>query len=189
MTWINIHSDSYYGNIDFQHLRVNNADATNRKCHNSEAGKNFFAAQQQLLRIDMTPMVDLGFLLITFFVFTATISTPAATDLYMPKDGSITNPLPERLALTLLLDDDNTIYYYPGDFIEAVKANGIFKTSYSTTFGLGKIIRQKQKDIDARRKFADARQGLMLLIKPGSKSTYKNVVDALDEAVIHDVKK
>jgi hypothetical protein len=54
---------------------------------------------------------------------------------------------------------------------------------------LGKIIRQKQTDIDASGKFADGRRGLMLLIKPGSESNYKNVIDALDEAVINDVKK
>lgn len=107
----------------------------------------------------------------------------------MPKDGLIADPLPESLALTVLLDDDNTIYYYHGDFTEAIKANHIFETGYSTTFGLGKIIRQKQKDIDARGKFGAGRRGLMLLIKPGAKSNYKNVVDALDEAVINDVRK
>ena len=118
-------------------------------------GKSFSLAKKQQLTIDMTPMVDLGFLLITFFVFTTTISTPPVTDLHMPKDGLITNRLPEDLALTLLLDGDNTIYYYHGDFTEAVKANNIFETGYSTTSGLGKIIRQKQKDIDASGKFAD----------------------------------
>jgi len=152
-------------------------------------GKSFSHAKKPQLAIDMTPMVDLGFLLITFFVFTTTISAPTVTDLHMPKDGLISNSLPESLALTLLLDDDNKIYYYQGDFTEAVKANNILGTGYSTTSGLGKIIRQKQKDIDASGKFADGRRGLMLLIKPGPKSNYKNVVDALDEAVINDVRK
>lgn len=151
--------------------------------------KSFSQAKKQLLTIDMTPMVDLGFLLITFFVFTTTISSPTVTDLYMPKDGLITNPLPETLALTLLLAHDDKIFYYHGDFTKAVKTNNIFETRYSTTPGLGKMIRQQQKDIDAGGKFPDGRHGLMLLIKPGSKSSYKNVVDALDEAVINDVKK
>ena len=154
-------------------------------------GKSFSPTKKQILRIDMTPMVDLGFLLITFFVFTTTISAPMVTDLYMPRDNSVTNPptLPENLALTLLLDDNNKVYYYHGDFTKAIKANNIFETGYSTTFGLGKIMRQKQKDIDASGKFTEGRKGLMLLIKPGSKSVYKNVIDALDEAVINDVKK
>ena len=137
-------------------------------------------------------MVDLGFLLITFFIFSTTISSPMVTDLYMPKD-SVKNPtptpLPESLALTVLLDDNNKIYYYHGDFTKAIKTNKIFETGYSTTSGLGKIIRQKQNDIDISLKFADGRWGLMLLIKPGSRSSYKNVVDALDEAVINHVKK
>ena len=139
----------------------------------------------------MTPMVDLGFLLITFFVFTTTMSMQKATDLFMPKDDSITNPtkLPQGLALTLLLDGDNNAYYYHGDFKDALKGNEVFETNYSTYEGIGKVIRQKQKDIDAAGEFAEGRKGLMLLIKPTFKSNYKNVVDAMDEAVINDVRK
>ena len=73
-------------------------------------GKSFSQAKKQPLTIDMTPMVDLGFLLITLIVFTTTISSPTATDLYMPQDGLITNPPPESLALTLLLANTNKIY-------------------------------------------------------------------------------
>lgn len=157
---------------------------------NMRKGRSFSHNKKQILRIDMTPMVDLGFLLITFFVFTTTMSTPKATDLFMPKDDLINpQPLPNSLALSLLLDDNNKVYYYHGDFNEAANANKIFETNYSTYDGIGKVIRQKQQDIDASGKFADGRKGLMLLIKPTSKSSYKNVVDALDEAVINDVKK
>ena len=156
--------------------------ATTRK------GKSFSHNKKQMLRIDMTPMVDLGFLLITFFVFTTTMSTPKATDLFMPKEGD-PGDLPRSLALTLLLGDNDKIYYYQGDFKDAIKTNEIFETGYSTYAGIGKIIRQKQKEFDASGKFVEGRRGLMLLIKPTSESVYKNVVDALDEAVINDVKK
>ena len=153
-------------------------------------GRSFSHNKKQVIRIDMTPMVDLGFLLITFFVFTTTMSTPKATDLFMPKDDiSPPQALPTSLALSLLLDDNNKVFYYNGDFKEAVSANKIFETNYSTYEGIGKIIRQKQKAIDASGKFADGRKGLMLLIKPTSRSVYKNVIDALDEAVINDVRK
>ena len=159
---------------------------------NVRKGKSFSHNKKQLLKIDMTPMVDLGFLLITFFVFTTTISTPTVTDLFMPKDPIDEKDPPKLindLALTLLLDDNNKIYYYHGIFSDAVNTNNIYETNYSTYEGIGKIIRQKQKNIDAGGKFADGRRGLMLLIKLTSKSVYKNVIDALDEAVINDVKK
>ena len=158
---------------------------------NERKGRSFSHTKKQAIRIDMTPMIDLGFLLITFFVFTTTISTPTVTDLYMPKDTVDIDPpkLIDDLALTLLLDDNNKVYYYNGVFNDAVRSNKIFETNYSTYTGLGTIIRQKQKDIDASGKFPDGRKGLMMLIKPTSKSAYKNVVDALDEAVINDVKK
>src|SRR5688572_15589686 len=151
-------------------------------------GQSFSHTKKQAIRIDMTPMVDLGFLLITFFIFTTTISTPSVTDLFMPKVGD-QMPLPKSLAVTFVLDENDKIYFYEGDFNEALEANEIFATTYSTYTGMGNVIRQKQKDIDASGKFADGRKGLMVLIKPGSKSVYKNVVDALDEAVINDVKK
>ena len=159
--------------------------AVNRK------GASFSGTKKHLLNIDMTPMVDLGFLLITFFVFTTTMSTQKATDLFMPKDNSITDPvnLPQSLSLTLLLDRDDKIYYYHGYFIDASKTTEVFQTNYSTYEGIGKIIRQKQKDIDVAGKFSEGRKGLMLLIKPTSNSKFKNVVDALDEAVINDVRK
>jgi len=140
----------------------------------------------------MTPMVDLGFLLITFFVFTTTMSTPKAADLFMPKepDNSIdTQTLADGLALTILLDDDNKIYYYHGDMQKAMKANEIYETNFSTYEGIGKVIRQKQKDIDATGKFSDGHRGMMMILKPTSSSIYKNVIDALDEVMINDVKK
>ena len=157
---------------------------------NGRKGRSFHQNKKQIIRIDMTPMVDLGFLLITFFVFTTTMATPKTTDLFMPKDDlTHPQPLPNSLALSLLLDDNNKVYYYNGDFKEAANANRIFETNYSMYEGIGKIIRQKQKEIDVSGKFADGRKGLMLLIKPTSGSVYKNVIDALDEAVINDVRK
>lgn len=158
--------------------------ATGRKA------KTFSPAKKQILRIDMTPMVDLGFLLITFFVFTTTVSTPKVADLFMPTDQPTDRQkLPRDLALTLLLDDNNKIHYYNGDMEHAMKANEIHQTGYSTFEGIGRLIRQKQKEIDASRKFKEGRKGMMVIIKPTTASSYKNIVDILDEIMINDVKK
>ena len=105
-------------------------------------GKSFSHSKKQILRIDMTPMVDLGFLLITFFVFTTTMSIPKATDLFMPSDKPDPKPpkLIDDLALTILLIENNKIYYYNGNWEDAKNNNQIFETNYSTYNGIGKIM-------------------------------------------------
>jgi biopolymer transport protein ExbD len=137
-------------------------------------------------KTDMTPMVDLGFLLISFFVITTELSKPAAIDLNMPKEGP-PMPLGNSDALTVLLGKNNSIYYYHGDWNDAMKGNEIFQTNFSVKDGLGKVIREKQQRLDARN--TKGRNGLMLLIKPGENAAYSNIIDMLDEALINNVKK
>lgn len=136
------------------------------------------------LRIDMTPMVDLGFLLITFFIFTTTISTPSVTSLIMPKEGD-PSPLRESNALTFLLGDRNKVYSYRGKWETAYAGNQIVTTDYNIYEGIGKIIRDQQSDLAQD----NSKDQLMVIIKPSPNSNYKNVIDALDEATINDVKK
>lgn len=138
------------------------------------------------LRTDMTPMVDLGFILITFFVITVQLNKPVGMKLNMPKDGPPTD-LGESAALTVLLDDEK-IYYYHGSWKDASSRNEIYPTTLSEMTGLGKIIREKQKWLDVHDK-KEGRIALMLLIKPTSKASYKTVIDALDETTINAVKK
>lgn len=148
-------------------------------------GCSFAKSKKSIPRIDMTPMVDLGFLLIAFFVFTTSLSKPMATDLYMPKEGDSTN-ISDQLSMTVLLDHNNSVCYYYGNWEEAKTSGNIFKTNYSTWQGLGRVIREKQKDIQMNAK--DPKE-LMLIVKPLSRSSYKNVVDVLDEIMINDVRK
>ena len=138
-------------------------------------------------KTDMTPMVDLGFLLITFFVITTELSKPATLDLNMPKEGS-PMPLGSSDALTVLLGKNNTICYYHGDWNEAMKTKEIFQTNFSVKDGLGKVIREKHQRLDTSN-IKEGRRGLMLLIKPGEDAVYSNVIDMLDEALINGVKK
>jgi biopolymer transport protein ExbD len=131
------------------------------------------------LKIDMTPMVDLGFLLITFFIFTSSISESKALKLTMPATGPPIK-ISELKSLTVLLAKDNVIYYYFGKF---VPGRQLAHTNYHPGNGLGKIIRAKQKEL------GNARNELMILIKPTENSTYNNVVNLLDEIQINAVKK
>lgn len=138
-------------------------------------------------RIDMTPMVDLGFLLICFFVITTTMSQPRAADLFVPKDGPPID-IANSKTLTVLLDKDNGIYYYHGSWENALAANGILSSGYLYSDGIGNIIREKQKRLEVLNLDKEKGKGLILVIKASEKSSYKNLVDMLDEVLINDVK-
>lgn len=136
-------------------------------------------AKKASTRVDLTPMVDLGFLLITFFIFTTTMSQPTAMNLFLPKDTDKPeeqNKAKESGALTLLLGSDNRVYYYEG----TLDPNGAnFKSS--TMKQIREIIIGKKRSTNA--------EDLVIVIKPGQESTYKNVVDILDEMTINDIKR
>lgn len=136
-------------------------------------------------RVDLTPMVDLGFLLITFFIFTTTMSQPTAMKLFLPKDTEKPeeqNKAKESGALTILLGKDNHVFYYEG-ILTTENANANFK---SANFGTG------EDGIRAeilRKKASTDEKDLVVVIKPSNDCEYKNVVDILDEMAINDVKR
>lgn len=136
----------------------------------------------------MTPLVDLGFLLISFFVITTEMSRPFTTDLYMPKLEGRSTTLGESDALTFLLTKDNTIYYYHGDWEKALQNSRVFKTSIHQKPELRKLISDKQHYLDRYNK-KEGRKGLMLLIKPDKYAAYGNIIDILDEVLIQDLRK
>jgi biopolymer transport protein ExbD len=130
-------------------------------------------------KVDMTPMVDLGFLLITFFIFTTTMSTPKAFKLNVPDDTAKEEEKNEAKAsgaFTVLLSKDNHIYYYEG---QLAPDGSNFKTS-------------NFKDIRAeilKKKANTPEKDLVVIIKPNEDSNYKNVVDMLDEMQIAEIKR
>jgi len=138
------------------------------------------------LRIDMTPMVDLGFLLITFFVITTVLSKPTVMKLAMPNDSNgPSDELGESYVLTLLLGGEKN-YYYEKGWEQAIKGQGIYEINMG---GIREVINRKQQVLDDTLVYKEGRKGLMILIKPSGKAKYKTVVDMLDEAVISGVKK
>jgi biopolymer transport protein ExbD len=149
-------------------------------------------AKKLSTRIDMTPMVDLGFLLITFFIFTATMSTPTTMRLIMPKDEK--NPenqteVKESAALTILLGGNNGIYYYEGQ----MKADGSnFKSS--TYKEIRDVIQTKRTNVMQMGKSLgyhpdSTDRDLVVVIKPNENATYKNTVDVLDEMTINNIRR
>jgi biopolymer transport protein ExbD len=133
------------------------------------------------LRIDLTPMVDLGFLLISFFVFTTTLSQPKAMKLAMPNDRNIkdSSKVEETKTLNLILTANNDAYAYIGSELNRIKNIG------SNSTAMRDAIIQKKNEL---RNIYGSDSGMIVLIKPTSYSTYANVVHALDEMLICDIK-
>jgi hypothetical protein len=139
-------------------------------------------------RVDLTPMVDLGFLLITFFVFTTGMKEPTGLPLHMPDDKSVTIPtnVGESTALTVIPLSDGQVFYYHGSAANA-RANKLYgSTRFSFEHGIGNIIRAKQKNLDNNPRFT--RADLMLLIKPGNHSSLNNFINTMDEVLLNDLK-
>lgn len=139
-------------------------------------------------RIDMTPMVDLGFLLVSFFIFTTTISSPHSMSLSIPPSTTINgSAIRESNALTLLLDKDNKVFVYEGRWQEAKQNNQVLLSGFYSGKGIADRIRQKQNLLD--RNHMNGREDMVLMIKPGRGASYGNMIDALDEALINNVKR
>ena len=159
-------------------------------------------AKKLSTRVDMTPMVDLGFLLITFFIFTSTMQTPTTLSLNMPKDEKDPEKQNEAKAsgaLTVMLGKNDQVFYYPG---ELLPDGSNFK---STNFkGIRQVIIDKKKEVIANhvhnsqcaeiqsRNNGDQNsckdRDLVVVIKPNEEANYKNTVDILDEMTINAVK-
>lgn len=130
-------------------------------------------------RVDLTPMVDLGFLLITFFIFTTTMSEPTAMRLFLPKDTEKPedqNKVKASGALSIMLGKDNQIFYYAG---ELLPDGSNFKSA--TYKEIRQVIIDKKKSTNP--------EDFVVVIKPGPEATYKNTVDILDEMAINEVKR
>ncbi|MEY4874955.1 MAG: hypothetical protein RL708_104 [Bacteroidota bacterium] len=144
-------------------------------------------------RVDMTPMVDLGFLLVTFFMVTTTFSKPMVMELGMPdkiQDKTKQLPVKNSRAITLILGSDNRVFYYlgTGENPEETKIEvGYFNDGKKSIRQA--ILRRKEEVASNPNLSAKERaDGAVVLIKPDEKSNYKNVVDILDEMKICDIK-
>lgn len=173
-------------------------------------------AKKQSTRVDMTPMVDLAFLLLTFFVLTSTFSKPKAMEINFPADNE--DPSKNQKvnnAITFLLTKEDKIFYYSGEFYPKDNKDGKAPTAFlQSNFskdGLRKLLLEKNRPtIEAinaleekykKKEIADTTfkrlaigekgkfEALTVLVKTDDKATYKNVIDLIDELNITQVGK
>jgi len=145
-------------------------------------------------RVDLTPMVDLGFLLITFFMFTTTMSKPKTMEIQMPfKEDNMKedekSKVKESTAMTILLSKDHRIYYYYGIGSDATKPPELKVTGFKDQDGIRDAIIAKKKEvqglISAGQLSADDK--LTIMVKPADNSTTDDLINVLDEMTINAV--
>ena len=124
-------------------------------------------------RVDLTPMVDLGFLLITFFVFTTTMAEPKAMDLMQTHNGDPIDTK-ESAVMTIMLSKGHEIYYYEGKLPEVDKVS---KTDFKN---IRTLIVNKKNVTDT--------SYLMYIIKADEDATFGDSINLLDEMAICNVK-
>jgi biopolymer transport protein ExbD len=177
------------------------ADVQSNEQDSGKGGKHKKArAKKQSTHIDMTPMVDLAFLLLTFFMLTTTFGKPKTMEINMPVKPD--NPETQQKvnnAMTILLSGDDKIYWYFGELKPETQLTA---TNYSND-GLRKLLLEKNNyafekisqlreqavknnmpDTTLKRMEVDVKgekKALMVLVKADDKAKYKNVVDVLDE--------
>lgn len=163
-------------------------------------------------RVDLTPMVDLGFLLITFFMLATSLAKPQSMEISMPpKDkgkAAQQQTVKASRAMTIVLGKNDKVYYYFG-----ITQNGVDPEVHETTFdpkqGIRKVLLMRNKQVNDRiaslkaakdrkrlsdeeykTKMAEVMQNkeaVVVLIKPGDASTYQNLIDILDEMQITNI--
>lgn len=135
---------------------------------------------KQVPRVDLTPMVDLAFLLITFFMLTTSLAKPHAMDVAMPdkdkenKDDNL--EVADNRSMTILLGAKDKIEYYMGQLEKPL--DGPTVVDYGKN-GIRPVLLKKMKDVQAA-----TGKPLIVIIRPSDNSNYRNLVDILDEMKI-----
>ena len=164
-------------------------------------------AKKASTHIDMTPMVDLAFLLLTFFMLTTTFSKPKTMEINMPVKDKPENDtkIKDSLAITILLTENNRVVWYVGVGDDPTKPpeTHIADFSLDGPNSIHKVLLEKNQSIYRKVQLVKdslsrgllkediAKQhigeikgdkfGKVVLIKPDDKAKYKNIVDVLDE--------
>jgi biopolymer transport protein ExbD len=144
-------------------------------------------SKKQSTKVDLTAMVDLAFLLITFFMLTTTLSKPQSMSLGLP-DKDEKDPIDkqikvdEKRTMTVMMGENNKLVYYMGLLDSPIA--GPKDIAYGKDGIRKELIARKKSVLEYT---GDKAKGIIVIIKPGKKSKYKNLVDILDEMAITGV--
>ena len=146
-------------------------------------------SKKQNSKVDLTAMVDLAFLLITFFMLTTTLSKPQSMNLGLPDKEDPTHKeenikVDENRTMTIMLGENDKLVRYVGLLATPV-AGGTPKDFTYGKEGIRKELISRKESV--LKYTGDAKKGMIVIIKPSKKSNYRNLVDILDEMAIVDV--
>lgn len=142
-------------------------------------------SKKQSTRVDLTAMVDLAFLLITFFMLTTTLAKPQAMDLAMPdkeKQDQQELTVADNRTMTILLGANNRLEWYMGLVDKPLTPPQVDNFGKN---GIRKALVENAKKVIAST--GDPSKGLIVLIKPSDQSNYRNFVDILDEMKVSNI--
>jgi len=160
--------------------------------------KSKVRAKKQSTRIDMTPMVDLAFLLLTFFILTTTLAEQKTLDIILPSNEKVEDPPKINNAVTVILSNQDRLFYYEGELKTETK---LIESNYK---GIEQIIAGKNKSVvhklneyikahpkadfvnDSiakadKKKIQSDKNGVFVIIKYDSLAKYRNTIDIIDE--------
>jgi biopolymer transport protein ExbD len=133
------------------------------------------------INIDFAPMVDLGFLLITFFIFTTKMQESKAFELKMPADG-VDTEAKLSTTITLRMKEHGVIDYLEGN------EETVLQSGTVSLYGKPSL---RDQLIDKRRRIIQQHgtdSNYTVLIQPALLTNYKEIVDVLDEMTINNIK-
>ena len=131
---------------------------------------------KQAPRVDLTAMVDLAFLLITFFMLTTTLAKQNSMTLAMPVEGP-SQPVSEARTITICIGKDDMLQWHAGTLEQP-----LISPALTSAAGIRRVLQEQ-----SLRVHTDTGKDLMVLIKPSDKAKYHNLVDLLDEMAINRI--
>lgn len=145
-------------------------------------------SKKQNAKVDLTAMVDLAFLLITFFMLTTTLSKPQSMSLGLPDKDKPNEPntvkVDEHCTMTILMGENNKLKYFVGFLDKPIAAPK--DVTYGKEGIRQELIKRKKLVLEYANSIGK-KKDLIVIIKPNKKSNYRNLIDILDEMAIVDV--